>query len=558
MGSTKTTVLLISLERSSRQRWACELEPCSIRCVPVGTWEEAERLGGIDSYEGVVLCLEGRSDKSSHELIAMVRDRLSDVPLVVVTSAGDAAMTRYALRSGAWDCLEVSSDEVLTVQRLREVVSSLASIREVEECEPAPRREHRPILSDHRAFLDGLTRIRSLCRRQGKPISIMMLDLDHFRHCNERYSTDFGDHVLEWFSTTIRNVCRSSDLFARYECDRFIIAMPDANASEAIELADRCRKAMRNHPVVWDGANHELTACVGIVESTVGFLETEHQLVHRGRIALDHAKQTGSNKTVTWSQLVQTTATPEGVDPTSIDRVTRWVGRVREELKQAYLQSTRALVAAAEAKDPFALAHSLKVSNYAEAIAKRMELPSPLTESIRTAAFLHDVGKIGVPDAILVKPGRLNAKEYEIVRRHPATGAHILGHVSFLTDELPLVLHHHERHDGKGYPAGMAGRDIPIGARVIAVADALEVMLSSRSYKKPYSLPRVREELVRASGSQFDPAVAGVALEWLDELPPDGPETPGGDNVDLADGAVRQVDWDSFRSTAGSIPSLAK
>jgi len=557
MGSIKTTVLLIGPHRSSPERWACELKPCGIRCVPLGTWEEAERLGEIDSCEGVVLCLEGCPEQSSRELIAMVRDRLPEVPLVVITSAGDAAMTRYALRSGAWDCLEVSSDEVLTVRRLQKAVSSLVSASEVEECKPAPRYERRPMLSDHRAFLDGITRIRSLCRRQGKPISIMMFDLDHFRHCNERFSTDFGDHVLEWFATTIRSVCRSSDLFARYECDRFIIAMPDANESEAIELADRCRKEMLRHPVVWDGANHELTACAGIVESTVGFLETEHQLVYRGRIALDHAKQTGSNETVTWSQLVQTGTTPGGVDPTSIDRVTRWVGRVREELKQAYLQSTRALVAAAEAKDPFALAHSLKVSNYAEAIAKRMKLPAPLTESIRTAAFLHDVGKIGVPDAILVKPGRLNAEEYEIVRRHPATGMHILGHVSFLTDELPLVLHHHERHDGEGYPAGVAGRDIPIGARVIAVADALEVMLSNRSYKKPYGLTRVRGELHRASGSQFDPAVVSVALEWLDEMPPDGPEALGGD-IDPGDTAARQVDWDSFRSTAGNIPSLAK
>ena len=129
------------------------------------------------------------------------------------------------------------------------------------------------------------------------------------------------------------------------------------------------------------------------------------------------------------------------------------------------------------------------------------------------------MGKIGVPDSILVKPGCLTVDEYEIVKQHPNTAMDILGHVGFLADELPLILFHHERHDGKGYPSGIKAGEIPVGARVIAVADAIDVMFSTRSYKKPYDFKRVRAELRFGIGKQFDPQVVATALEWLEQTP---------------------------------------
>ena len=141
----------------------------------------------------------------------------------------------------------------------------------------------------------------------------------------------------------------------------------------------------------------------------------------------------------------------------------------------------------------------------------------PLVEQIRTAAILHDVGKIGIPDSILTKPGRLTEEEFEIIKQHPQIAMGILGHVSFLEAELPMILHHHERYDGTGYPAGLVGTDIPLGARVIAVADAVEVMLARRSYKNPYDVARVRAELREQAGKQFDPTVAAATIEWMNE-----------------------------------------
>ncbi len=204
-------------------------------------------------------------------------------------------------------------------------------------------------------------------------------------------------------------------------------------------------------------------------------------------------------------------------------RPKRMTGMLREHLRSTYVESTRALVAAVEVKDPHTRAHSLAVATYAETIGKRMQLSARLIETVRAAAMLHDVGKIGVPDAILTKPGPLTDDEFEIVKRHPETALEILGHVSFLSEERPLILHHHERFDGRGYPAGLAGDRIPIGARILAVADALDTMFAPRTYKEPYDISRVRRELSAGGGRQFDPAVAEATLHWLAETPGDSP-----------------------------------
>lgn len=184
-------------------------------------------------------------------------------------------------------------------------------------------------------------------------------------------------------------------------------------------------------------------------------------------------------------------------------------------LRRAVLESTRALVAAVEAKDKYTQQHSLTVKMYSRWIAQAMGLGEDAIESLETAALLHDIGKIGIPDAILTKPGPLTAEEYEIVKRHPRIGVDILSHSSHLQRELPLILHHHERVDGRGYPDGLEGDAIPLGARILNVADSLDAMLSQRSYRKPLTLEQAREELRRNRGSQFDAEVVDATMQWL-------------------------------------------
>jgi len=189
------------------------------------------------------------------------------------------------------------------------------------------------------------------------------------------------------------------------------------------------------------------------------------------------------------------------------------------ELQTAYIQTIRALAEAIDAKDAYTRGHSERVAVYASRIARELNLRKELIERVYFAGLLHDVGKIGIPDAIITKPDRLTEEEYEEIKRHPEIGAKILEPVEFLRSVVPCVRHHHEWYDGcqSGYPDRLAGDQIPLPSRVIVVADTVEAMTSDRPYRKALPLEVVVKELHKFSGTQFDPVVVDAFLHLLED-----------------------------------------
>ncbi len=189
------------------------------------------------------------------------------------------------------------------------------------------------------------------------------------------------------------------------------------------------------------------------------------------------------------------------------------------ELRTAYIQTIRALAEAIDAKDAYTRGHSERVAVYASRLGNQMGLRKEMIERIYFAGLLHDVGKIGIPDAIITKPDRLTVEEYEEIKRHPEIGAKILEPVEFLHSIVPCVRHHHEWYDGcqSGYPERLAGDQIPLPSRVILVADTVEAMTSDRPYRKALSIDVVVAELHKYSGTQFDPIVVDAFLRLLED-----------------------------------------
>lgn len=187
------------------------------------------------------------------------------------------------------------------------------------------------------------------------------------------------------------------------------------------------------------------------------------------------------------------------------------------ELKESRFDSIKALAEALETKDVYTRGHSDRMVEYAARIAERLGLSGQEKEFLRYGAILHDTGKIGIPDYILNKPGRLDKGEFEMMKSHPVKGADIIREISFLAPVVPIVLHHQEKYDGTGYPAGLAGEDIPIGARVVSVLDAYDAMTSDRPYRPAPGPDRAIEELRKYSGTQFDPKVVTLFLDILEE-----------------------------------------
>jgi putative nucleotidyltransferase with HDIG domain len=171
------------------------------------------------------------------------------------------------------------------------------------------------------------------------------------------------------------------------------------------------------------------------------------------------------------------------------------------------------LTGAIEARDPYTRGHSARVTELAEAIARRLGWSEERLDGLRVGGSLHDVGKLAVSDAVLRKEGRLEAHELAEIREHPKAGARLLFRLAALREAIPYVLYHHERWDGTGYPSGRAGEEIPLEARVLAVADAFDAMTSDRPYRRALSHAEALAEVERCAGTQFDPAIARLFLE---------------------------------------------
>ena len=198
---------------------------------------------------------------------------------------------------------------------------------------------------------------------------------------------------------------------------------------------------------------------------------------------------------------------------------TRQLAEKNDELRTGYVQTVRALAEAIDAKDAYTRGHSERVGVYASRIARQLGLRKEMIERVYISGILHDVGKIGVPDAIITKPARLTPEEYDEIKKHPEIGARILEPVEFLADVVPCVRHHHEWFDGSesGYPYRLRGDQIPLPSRVILVADTVEAMTSNRPYRNGLPLDVVIRELHKYSGSQFDPSVVEALMKLLDD-----------------------------------------
>ena len=189
------------------------------------------------------------------------------------------------------------------------------------------------------------------------------------------------------------------------------------------------------------------------------------------------------------------------------------VNMARNNIMTCYEGTVKALILTIDAKDRYTYNHSNRVAQISNSLASAMGVKDTTIKEIEHAASIHDIGKIGIEENILRKKGRLTADEYEEVKKHPAIGVRIVQSIPFLEDAIPVILHHHERYDGKGYPEGIKGEEIPLSARIVVVADAVDAMMSARSYRDALSTDRVMYELSSNSGTQFDPDVVDIILQ---------------------------------------------
>ena len=353
---------------------------------------------------------------------------------------------------------------------------------------------------NHRFFYDALREKLISYEKDNKPISLVLIDIDHFKHYNDSYGHQKGDEVLKIIGSLLKNNVREGDVVARYSGDEFTIILTDTSEQDAIKIAENIRTKIED--TYFDGEENQpkgrLTASIGI-SVFPDKAKNEVELIKYADDALYRAKFFNKNRVEAYYSILDDLK--EDIEDKHIDLVT----------------SIKTLISVINAKDRYTYGHVERVVIYSKLLTDKLELCKEDKKKLIYGAYMHDIGKMNISEEILNKKMPLTKEEWEVLKQHPAYGAEIIKPIDSLMDLSPLILYHHERYDGKGYPGNLKGENIPYLARVMTVVDSFDAMTSNRPYSNRKTHDEAIEELKKCSGTQFDPFIAKAFIEVIEE-----------------------------------------
>jgi diguanylate cyclase (GGDEF)-like protein/putative nucleotidyltransferase with HDIG domain len=448
---------------------------------------------------------------------------------------------------------EFSDEEVLLLRTLADLVAAaLHNAVSFQKAQEQAITDGLTGVKTHRFFMEALSAEWKRSTRAARAFALVLMDLDRFKFVNDFYGHLEGDLVLQRVGHILETNCRRSDVVARYGGDEFVILMPETNMEHARQLSSKLRGWVAVDPLLRE---KNISASFGIAcyplhgsspQELIQVADASMYLSkHQGGNTVSTADHFDPNEAKKWkrdvleaylgvtlkrlfstgpeafeeiySRLKQFTESLALTEPLTDKPVATLEGP--QALPQAVLDTVTSLAFAIDAKDHYTQGHSQKVSAYAALIAESMSMSEAEVEEIRLGAILHDIGKVGIPELILNKGGALNPEEWETMKGHVLFGAKILEPLTPLARIREMVLHHHEYFDGSGYPDGLTARDIPLGARIIAVADAYDTITSDRVYKKGRPSADALKELERCANAQFDGSIVEIFVQTMRQLP---------------------------------------
>ncbi len=405
-------------------------------------------------------------------------------------------------------------------------------------------------LPNHRYFHTRFDEEMEKIKDTGGSITVMMIDLDRFKVYNDSFGHAAGDVALKAAARTISSTMRREDTVTRYGGEEFVAILPGVDIqtapNRAQEICDTLSKVFMYNPKTIFAP---LTASVGWATYPVD-ARNRDELLNRADLAMYMAKKRGRNcicgacelESVAaldsvLSEVVAQLASADTVGPGMVATLEKRLGQIAnsshlEELaegmlspnSESTLEALNALAASIDAKDPYTSGHSQSVAKLAEDLGDMLQLSGAHKNQLRLAAILHDVGKIGVVDKVLLKEGKLDEDEKLIMRMHPILGARILQPIKAFRQILNVVLHHHEWYDGSGYPDGLAGQNIPLHARIVSVCDAYHAMTSTRPYRQRRTPEFALAQLEAGKGTQFDPIIVDYFIQMMRKRQAENPD----------------------------------
>lgn len=393
----------------------------------------------------------------------------------------------------------VSHEDITARKQADENLRESQNLLQIALSEAEERADRDPLtgLFNHRSFHKHYEQETARARRDGTTLAVIVLDLDNFKFFNDVYGHATGDEVLRMVSARLLATCRPYDILARFGGDEFAVLLPNVGATPAVEIERRLKDGLDDLVYLVEGQQSAIPLSISLGAALFPADGADrHEVLHLADQRMSWLKTGG---------VIEEEAV-----------------RVRDAARSHFsgFSMLDALVTAVDNKDRYTRRHSEDVMSYSVAIAEELGLDSEARDTIAIAALIHDLGKIGVPDAILRKPGVLTEADLEAIKMHPQIGAIMVTAVPGLEGTLDAVRHHHERWDGLGYPSGLVGEATPLFARLMAVADAFSAMTTDRPYRKGMSWSEALAILMSGAGYQWDPACVEAFVRVQEKKPP--------------------------------------
>lgn len=518
----KTYILIIEDDITIRDNLKELLSEEGYIVTGAGLAQTAREKLKTHSYNVIMLDLK-LPDTSGNELIKEIKQNYTAIPIIVFTGYASLESAIFAMNEGAFSYLQkpLNVDELKITLKKALHMQQLAknNLELLERLKQLSLKDPLTGLYNYRYLRERLSSEFKRAKRYIIPLSLLMFDIDYFKSINNIYGHQYGDTILKELSKMLKESSRSNDIITRYGGEEFLIMLPDTNKQGAMILGSRLLDKLTRHNFDAKGNQIKLKIAMGLCSFPEDGVTTESNMLNAADEALHNAKELGSNKIVSYKGIKQKNLPliDKNVKRENIGRLKEKLLKMETRVNQNLLESIYALAKAMEAKDYYTVEHSENMVSIATALGKELKLPKEEIEILEQAAMLHDLGKIGIPDNILQKKGKLTKAEYEIIKKHPKIGAEIIRSIHFLQNVAPIVLYHHERFDGLGYSSGLKGNDIPLGARIIAVTDVYQALISDRPYRKAYSKHDALKIIKESSGMQLDPEIVKAFLKIIKE-----------------------------------------
>ena len=354
-------------------------------------------------------------------------------------------------------------------------------------------------------------------RQSNYPLSFIILDIDYFRQINEGYGYQAADFIIREFLKIVKRILPAHAYLVRFREDSFIIIAPSLIMKKAKALAEKIRSKVYTHNFKFKRIKINITVSVALVCFPENDFSNFRDVILALEKALEFSKEEGGNRVTVYSPHLNKRRLELKLKSTDkdIEPLKRKMRHLNKQFNETIIDMIYGFAKAIEVRDLSTAKHVEDVAYLAKRIARKLKLPLPQVEDIYHAAVLHDLGKIGIPPTILMKKQKLTKKDWEVIKTHPWIAAEILREIHILKGTLPAILYHHERWDGKGYPLGLKGEEIPLPARIVAIADVYEALISDRPYRKAFSKTKAIEIIKTEKGKYFEPKIVDVFLELI-------------------------------------------